>query len=79
MKRVYKNPSPRRSPIRDPIKAQDFRELNLIYCCEQCSYFEHETETCNLGYQTGLHRQKAQLKSYELSGKMTFCRLLEID
>ena len=77
IKKTYK--IPRRAPIRDGIHPRDFRELNLIYCCEQCSYFECEGQTCNLGYKTSPHRREAQLSSYGLSGKMAFCRFLEID
>ncbi len=66
--------------IKDPVKARDFNNLHLIYSCEQCSFFHKNTDQkCNLGLPNDIHRKKAQLKSYYLSGRFAFCRFLEID
>jgi hypothetical protein len=68
-----------RSVIKDPVKASDFNRLNLVYCCEQCSYYQENDTKCNLGFPNDLHRKEAQLKSFSLSGRFAFCRYLEID
>ncbi len=69
----------RRSVIKDPIKASDFNNLNMIFCCEQCSFFEVKNKVCNFGYHHVPHLYEEQLKSYNMGGKMAFCRFLEID
>ncbi len=74
-----KIPSSRRSLILDPVHPTDHRELSYTYCCEQCSHFCVETESCTIGYEAKLHRQKRQLELYELTGRMAFCRFMEID
>ncbi|MCB0357440.1 MAG: hypothetical protein KDD40_10550 [Bdellovibrionales bacterium] len=68
-----------RSLIKDPVKARDFNKLNIIFCCEQCSYFQPQNGLCNLGFPNHVHREEAQLKCYSMSGKFAFCRYLEID
>ena len=68
-----------RSLIKDPVKARDFNNLNIMYCCEQCSYFQPKEGLCNLGFPNHMHRREAQLKGYNMSGKFSFCRYLEID
>lgn len=72
-------PSSRRSLILDPIHPRDFRELNFTYSCEQCSHFDPATEQCTIGYEASKHRQADQLRLYELTGRMAFCRFMEID
>ncbi|MCH2535671.1 MAG: hypothetical protein MK008_14605 [Bdellovibrionales bacterium] len=75
-----KSPPPRRkSIILDPVHPKDFRELNFIYCCEQCSYFEHEPRKCNLQQDHTKHTRDVQLNHYERTGRMAFCRNLEIN
>lgn len=70
---------PRKSLIRDPIHPTDWQKLDIIYCCEQCSHFAPDTKTCTIGYEAANHLQEAQLKSYELTGRVAFCRFSEID
>ncbi|MCB0412662.1 MAG: hypothetical protein KDD22_09060 [Bdellovibrionales bacterium] len=69
----------RRSVIYDKVNPTDFLKLDITYACEQCSHFDTENERCTIGYDCSLHRRKAQLKMYELSGRMAFCRFCEID
>ena len=69
----------RKQIIKDPVNPSDFRKFNMVYCCEQCVYFEADRKECNIGFKTEHHRKATQLKSYNLSGKMAFCRFLEID
>lgn len=76
-------PLVRRSVILDPIHPRDFRELNVIYACEQCSHFAPKNGTsggeCTIGYDASLHMRDVQLKNYEMFGKVAFCRFSEID
>lgn len=39
----------------------------------------NNTARCSLGNNTVAHRKTKQIESYLLSGRMAFCRLLEID
>lgn len=68
-----------RSVIKDPVKAKDFNQLNIIFACEQCSYFQPHNGLCNLGFPNGVHKRKAQMKNYNMSGRLAFCRYSEID
>jgi hypothetical protein len=69
----------RRSLIYDAIHPRDFRELDIIYCCEQCSYFDSANKSCTIGYEADKHMREVQLKHYALTGKVAFCRFTEID
>ncbi len=72
-------PHVRRSVIMDPIHPKDFRELDVIYACEQCSHFAPATQSCTIGYDASKHLREVQLKNYELYGRVAFCRFSEID
>ena len=65
--------------IRDRVKASDFNSLDIIYCCEKCTYFESSVSKCNLGMKVAPHLKESQMKSYRMGGKFAFCRFLEID
>ena len=69
----------RRSIKLDRVQAKDLRELNLIYSCEQCSYFDPEHTRCVLGFPCEPHLHENQLKTFAIQGHMAFCRFLEID
>ncbi len=72
-------PPPRRSLILDPIHPRDYRELTVIHYCEQCSHFAPGTKLCTIGYEAHKHMKEVQDKTYELTGKVAFCRFCEID
>ncbi len=72
-------PLVRRSVILDPIHPKDFRELDIIFACEQCSHFAPESQSCAIGYDASKHLRAVQLKSYALLGRVAFCRFSEID
>jgi hypothetical protein len=78
-KHPYTDQKKRRGPIRDGVHPHDFQALDFTYCCEQCSHFCPESKTCTIGMYAEPHRQQQQLATYHLSGKMVFCRFLEID
>jgi len=68
-----------RSIILDAVHPRDFRELNVIYCCEQCSYFDSRLKTCAMGFHVEKHMRANQLALYNLTGKFAVCRSQEID
>ena len=68
-----------RSIILDTVNPRDLRELNLIYCCEQCSYFDPERTRCAMGFKVEKHLRANQDRLYNLTGKFAFCRSQEID
>ena len=68
-----------KSIIKDKVKASDYNNLNLIYHCEQCSYFEPDSGKCNLGFANTHHLKVTQDRYFNLGGRMAFCRFLEID
>lgn len=68
-----------KSIILDAIKARDLREMNVIYCCEQCSYFDSRKKSCAMGFKVEKHLRENQWKTYNLTGKMAFCRSQEVD
>lgn len=71
--------SPRKGIILDRVHPADFMKISFTYCCEQCSHFSNETQTCTFGYIAKAHLREQQLKVYEQTGRMAFCRYLEID
>ncbi|MCB0421003.1 MAG: hypothetical protein KDD61_08405 [Bdellovibrionales bacterium] len=77
---LKKSRFPHRKSIKlDPINPRDFRELNIIYCCEQCSFHNPGANVCTMGFYCKKHERKAQLETYDKTGKMAYCRFLEID
>lgn len=63
----------------DRVNPSDLLNFNMIYCCEQCSYFNPEDKDCLLGYPTSNHTRDNQLKTFSTNAHMAFCRFLEID
>ena len=79
---ILKNPTPRRlrkSIKLDRVQPEDLLRRQMIFCCEQCSHYDAESDHCTLGYQARLHKREIQLKRYERHGHMAFCRFTEID
>ncbi len=64
---------------KDVVNPSDYFKYQMLSACEDCSHFDETTEKCTLGSWTVPHRRAQQMKDYELSGKMAFCRLIEID
>jgi hypothetical protein len=73
------NPPIRRRLILDAIEPQYWGKLEVTYYCEQCSYYIPESEGCTMGLPTAPHRKEQQQKTYELTGRVAFCRYLEVD
>ena len=69
----------RKSIILDRVDPADFLQLNFTYCCEQCVHFDGDQNSCTFNHDSTIHCRAAQLSTYQLTGKMAFCRFLEID
>lgn len=63
----------------DRIQASDFLNYELMYACEQCSFFSPENRECMMAFPSEPHLQANQIKCFETTGHMAFCRFLEID
>ena len=63
----------------DPVAPADWQNLEIIFCCEQCSHFDGEQEKCTIGYNAANHLRKTNLSLYEKTGRVAFCRYQEID
>lgn len=75
-----KTPKQIRQSIKlDTVNPTDFLTYTLTHSCESCSHWNQDSGLCSLGYKNDVHRLEANLKCYELNGKMAFCRFLEID
>ena len=70
---------PKRSLILDAVDPRDYRELTIIHACEQCSHFAPAQRACTLGFPAENHVAERQRYTYELYGKIAFCRFTEID
>lgn len=69
---------PRMSIKLDRVHPSDFNRMNLIFACEQCSHFDSQTSSCTMGLNPQ-HTLERQMKLYNLTGFMAFCRFQEID
>ena len=74
----YQTRRPKKSIKLDKVDPQDFMQLNIIYCCEQCGHYSPSTRVCTMGFRPQ-HTRAEQLALYDLTGKMAFCRFIEID
>lgn len=81
-KRITPPPTPKRikaSIKLDVVNPSDFLKYDFTFACEQCTHFDSAEIRCSLGYNLKHHLKEANLKTYNLNGKMAFCRFLEID
>lgn len=62
----------------DRVDPRDWAKMNCRFFCEDCSHFSSTNQTCTIGY-VPQHTRTQQMKIFELTGKMAFCRFLEID
>ena len=64
---------------RDRIQATDLLKYNPLFSCDNCTHFSLTTEQCTLGYNAENHRLTEQMKTFNMSGTMAYCRFHEID
>lgn len=83
IKPLFKKPkTPKRigsSIKKEFVHPRDYNAYSLPFSCEDCSHFASENENCTLGLPTEAHLKRNQIHSYDLSGKIAFCRFQEID
>ena len=65
--------------IKDKVNFEIYQKLNYATACEDCTHFDHKPEKCTFGFPTEPHRRQNQLNDLKQSGKMAFCRAIEID
>ena len=63
----------------DRVQARDFLQYDMIFSCEQCSFFNEDGPECMMGFPCENHLHDHQMKTFETTGHMAFCRFLEID
>jgi hypothetical protein len=76
--RSYLPRRPHRSIKLDAVKAGDRRRYDGRFFCEDCSHYSLSQNSCTLGYRPQ-HTRAEQEKLYEITGKLAFCRALEIE
>ena len=72
-------PRLRPSILKERVNPHDYLTYDTRFSCEDCSHFDDLKVVCTLGYNPNHHLKAEQTRQYELSGKMAFCRFLEID
>ncbi len=63
----------------DAVNPTDYLLYDFRVACEDCSHFDEKNQLCTMGYDPQWHRREFQKSSYELSGKISQCRFLEVD
>lgn len=71
---------------KDQVHPADWLKYGLSWSCEDCVHFAPATvkdvsksiPNCSIGYSCTHHLRENQIKSYELSGKIAFCRFHEV-
>ena len=62
----------------DRVQASDLSHFDVRFFCDQCSHYSATDNVCTMGY-VPQHTKALQLKLYDLTGMMAFCRFMEID
>ena len=74
-----RKPGPLRRSIKlDTVHPADFRVFNCRFFCDDCSHYSASLNTCTIGF-VPQHTREEQMKIYHLTGKIAFCRFIEID
>lgn len=76
--RPYQPRRQRKSIKLDRVNPSDLRKMEARFFCDDCSHYDATANHCTMGY-VPQHTKTAQMKLYELTGFMAFCRFLEID
>lgn len=63
---------------KDAIHPSDWLKYPMAWSCEDCVHFAPQKTECTLGFNPIHHLRETQIRSYELSGKIAFCRFQEI-
>jgi hypothetical protein len=76
--RAYHPKRQKRSIKVDAVAAADLARFTARIFCDDCGHYDRTGDRCTMGY-LAQHTRAAQMAFYELSGKMAFCRFIEID
>ena len=68
----------RRTITLDRVEAADLRRYDPRVFCDDCGHYSARDGVCTLGYRAQ-HTRAEQMAIYELSGKIAYCRAMEID
>ena len=78
IERVYHPKKAKRSIKVDPVAAADLARYQVRFFCEDCCHYDATGGRCTMGY-LPQHTRAEQMALYALSGKIAFCRFIEID
>jgi hypothetical protein len=67
-----------RSIKSDRVKPADLAHYDVRFFCDDCTHYDTANASCMMGY-VARHTRERQAVIYERTGRMEFCRLLEID
>ena len=74
-----RKPGPLRRSIKlDAVHPADFRVFNCRFFCDDCSHYSFIHKVCTIGF-VPQHTREEQMKIYNITGKIAFCRFIEID
>jgi hypothetical protein len=76
--RVKKHNIPRRSIRLDAVHPRDMNNVDVRFFCDDCSHYSLTKKHCTIGF-LAQHTRESQMKIYNLTGKIAFCRFIEID
>lgn len=62
----------------DSVLAGDLRIFAPRIFCDDCSHYSASETRCTIGYRAQ-HTRAEQMALYERTGKIAFCRAMEID
>jgi hypothetical protein len=76
--RAKKTNVPRRSIRLDTVHPRDMNHVDVRFFCDDCSHYSSTKRHCTIGF-VAQHTRENQMKIYNLTGKIAFCRFIEID
>lgn len=76
--KVKKAGLPRRSIRLDTVHPRDMVNVDVRFFCDDCSHYSFTAKHCTIGF-VAQHTRENQMKIYNLTGKIAFCRFIEID
>ena len=62
----------------DQVHPADMRKYDVRFFCEDCVHYDSRGHVCTMGF-VPQHTKKEQMAIYNLTGRLAFCRFLEID
>lgn len=63
----------------DYVYPHDYNSFSIAASCECCSHFDRDAIKCTIGYNAQNHLASRQAYTYHLSGRIAFCRFIELD